>query len=98
LIEISNMQVKLIVIMISRHDAVHCPAAGFGALSSLVKLQASFNPFETLPADMFQLPRLEMFRLAVGALDKWPAGLLQSGIGVLHQRVCGSLGYEGRAL
>lgn len=49
--------------------------AGFGSLKSLVKLQASYNPFETLPDDMWQLPALELFRLAVGHLKKWPADL-----------------------
>jgi hypothetical protein len=38
-------------------------AAGFGNLRSLVKLQASFNPFTALPADLWQLPQLELFRL-----------------------------------
>jgi hypothetical protein len=52
---------------------------GFGALTSLVKLQASFNPFTSLPGDMFDLPKLEMFRLAVGGLPAWPCGLAEAG-------------------
>jgi hypothetical protein len=53
---------------------------GFGTLSSLVKLQASFNPFTHLPRDMFQhLKELEMFRLAVGKLQHWPNGLAEAG-------------------
>jgi len=47
---------------------------GFGAgLASLVKLQASFNPWRALPPDLLQLPRLEMFRLAAGHLPAWPS-------------------------
>ncbi len=45
---------------------------GFGALTSLVKLQASFNPLQHLPDGLFSLPRLELFRLAVGQLPMWP--------------------------
>jgi hypothetical protein len=52
-----------------------CLHAGFHNLRSLVKLQASYNPFESLPADMWQLPLLELFRLAVGRLRAWPAQL-----------------------
>jgi hypothetical protein len=48
--------------------------AGFGKLRSLVKLQASYNPFESLPDDLGELPNLELFRLAVGQLKQWPAG------------------------
>lgn len=40
-----------------------------------MKLQASYNPFESLPDDMWDLPALELFRLAVGDLRHWPAGL-----------------------
>jgi hypothetical protein len=54
-------------------------AAGFGSLRSLVKLQASFNAFSALPADMWRLPQLELFRLAVGHLGQWPAGLAEAG-------------------
>jgi hypothetical protein len=55
------------------------PAAGFGSLLSLVKLQASYNPLETLPDDMWGgLPALELFRLAVGHLSHWPAKLGES--------------------
>lgn len=46
---------------------------GFGNLRSLVKLQASYNPLESLPQDLWQLPALELFRLAVGNLPQWPA-------------------------
>jgi Leucine-rich repeat (LRR) protein len=46
---------------------------GFGALASLVKLQASFNPWDSLPPGLLALPRLELFRLAAGALPAWPA-------------------------
>ena len=53
---------------------------GFGRLSSLVKLQASFNPFTHLPASLFDgLKELEMFRLAVGKLQQWPPGLAEAG-------------------
>jgi hypothetical protein len=48
------------------------PPPGFGALASLVKLQASFNPWAKLPADVLNLPRLELFRLAAGDLPDWP--------------------------
>lgn len=44
-----------------------------------MKLQASFNPFESLPDSLWRLPRLEMFRLAVGRLQQWPDGLAESG-------------------
>jgi hypothetical protein len=54
-------------------------AAGFGNLRSLVKLQASFNPFIALPADLWRLPQLELFRLAVGHLAQWPSGLAEAG-------------------
>ena len=57
-----------------------CAAAGFGGLRSLVKLQASYNPFETLPDDLWQLPALELFRLAVGQLKHWPARLGEASI------------------
>lgn len=40
-----------------------------------MKLQASYNPFESLPDDLWDLPALELFRLAVGDLRHWPAGL-----------------------
>lgn len=49
--------------------------AGFGSLKSLVKLQASYNPFEFLPDGLWDLPALELFRLAVGDLQHWSAGL-----------------------
>lgn len=61
---------------------------GFGNLKSLVKLQASFNPFTHLPDDMWQLPQLEMFRLAVGHLDKWPADLTQTGTPAINRSCC----------
>lgn len=57
-------------------DATH---AGFGQLRSLVKLQASFNAFTLLPDDMWQLPELELFRLAVCHLQEWPARLAEAG-------------------
>jgi hypothetical protein len=60
-------------------------AAGFGSLRSLVKLQASYNPLEALPDDMWEgLPALELFRLAVGHLNHWPAKLGESVIMIAH--------------
>lgn len=49
--------------------------AGFGSLSSLVKLQASFNRFTHLPADLLRLPRLELMRVAVCQLEHLPPAL-----------------------
>jgi len=36
--------------------------AGFGALTSLVKLQASFNSLQQLPTDVLHAPNLELMR------------------------------------
>jgi hypothetical protein len=55
--------------------------AGFGSLSQLVKLQASFNPLTSLPADFYQLPALELARFAVSDFAAWPQDLLQTGEG-----------------
>jgi hypothetical protein len=63
-----------------RHNRAH--PAGFGALTALVKLQASYNPLTSLPPDMWQLPSLELFRLAVGRLPQWRHDLLQQGEGI----------------
>ncbi len=48
---------------------------GFGSLTSLVKLQASFNSLTHLPPDLLQLPRLELMRVAVCAMDSLPSQL-----------------------
>jgi hypothetical protein len=54
---------------------------GFGALESLVKLQASFNPWTSLPLDLLRLPKLELFRLAAGTLPAWPESSGADGAG-----------------
>lgn len=72
----------VVLMMLTKGPCAVYPA-GFGGLKSLVKLQASYNPFESLPNDMCQLPALELFRLAVGHLPQWPAQL-----GEIRLRAC----------
>ncbi|KAL0019397.1 hypothetical protein WJX77_007861 [Trebouxia sp. C0004] len=46
---------------------------GMSGLTSLVKLQASFNQLKTLPAAMGHLPKLELMRVAVNNIEQVPA-------------------------
>lgn len=49
--------------------------AGVSCLTSLVKLQASFNRFTALPEGLLRLPHLEMMRVAVCDIRSLPPGL-----------------------
>jgi hypothetical protein len=46
-----------------------------GCMTSLVKLQASFNRLKLLPAELGSLPRLEMVRVASCQIEAVPAAL-----------------------